>query len=309
MFSIFKKLASSTGQLANISTDRTKFISDETAKLDETLKLLSKTTNSVTSTAVETTRALMEQLQFSEYRFFSTIDAVEDVIVIKDGHSRWKTVNLFGQKIFGFKSYEEYTGKSNEDLIKTFPHLKEWLDYSEQTDEKTWILAQPFRFNDTLTLEDGVHHFDIIKTPTFYDNGARKEMIVIARDVTDLYNKQKRMMACFIALNSVSDSIVILDKNARIFFSNDSFISEIVNRGESADKVFSDIEGRILSEVIPSFVEFEDMWASLYENKIWKMSMFGKYNISAVPMLNGSIHPIYHIITFKNTEPHNHSSD
>lgn len=267
-----------------------------TEKIDESLRLLHETTMEVSKTAIDAVKHLQEKLKYTERRFFSTIDSVEDVIIVKDSNNKWKTLNLAGQRIFGFH-HNEYYGKTDKELMELFPRFKKCIRFDEDTDEFTWELQEPYRYDEIIPDEvgDGCQYFDVVKTPTYFPDGSRKELIVIGRNVTDARNHIKRQRACFLALNSVSDAIAILDKDGNVFFANDVFLKIFCNNIK-----MNEIEGKTLQAIIPDFYEYNEMWLTISKNHAWENQIDENgYRVAAVPMMNGNTYPIFYILTFK----------
>ena len=65
----------------------------EKDRLEGSLQLLKKTTDEVSVAAVNAAVVLEQQLRDIERRFFSTIDIIDDLVIVKDGDGRWKTLN------------------------------------------------------------------------------------------------------------------------------------------------------------------------------------------------------------------------
>lgn len=102
----------------------------------------------------------------------------------------------------------------------------------------------------------------------------------------------QRMKACFHALNSASDVIIILDSRGDIFFCNDMFI----NTFNLPD--YTSCVGQPLEDVVGKLPK--RMWSLVQNNKIWKGKCDG-YDINIIPIMNGEPKPIYYTCTFKKT--------
>lgn len=259
------------------------------AQLDRSMHLLRTTTAEVSQAAVNAARTLEEQLQWAEFRFNSTIDHIDDLVIVKDGSGRWKTLNKIGQDAFGWH-HGEYYDKTDLELAEAYPRYKATLLFCHKTDEIAWEMQKSFRVEEIIP--DGTNQliFDVVKTPVFNDDGTPKELIVIGRDVTESREKQRRMRACFHALNSASDVIAIIDKHGRIFFCNDRFTDAfgVVDYNSCVSQKLEDVVGPI----------HPDMWETVQKNIAWT-GPFGIYNLNVFPMMNGEPKPIYHVCTFK----------
>lgn len=281
MFSLFTK--STMPEFTQSSID--------VSAVDHSFELLRSTAASVSTVAVEAAKVLQEQLEDSEYRFFQTIDSIEDLVLIKDREGRWKTLNKYGKHIFHFHDYE-YLNKTDLELIELYPDLKKTLEKYSANDKEVWESGVASRFEIKIPCETGICYFDIIKTPT-YDEGIPKELIIIGRDITETHMRSKREKACFNALNSVSDIIVILDSDFNIFFCNDQFVSKF----QLED--YQQAVGKQLTSII-DITDFDYICNEVQNNRVMTF-MYPKINqnITIVPMMNGQPKPIYYICTFR----------
>lgn len=201
-------------------------LDDHIEKVDSSFQLLRDATNQVAQAAIEASKNLEQRLIDTEYRFFSSIDAIEDFVVIKDGKGKWKIVNRAGQMLFKW-IHGEYYDFTNEQLAEKYVIYTETLTKCSETDEIAWMSKKSSRSKECVPYgTEGYKWFDILKTPIFDEHGDRKELIIIGRDITEEIEKQRRMNAAFIALNAISEIIVILDFRGHIFFCNDSFVNQ-----------------------------------------------------------------------------------
>lgn len=261
-------------------------------ELDESLNLLSTTAMEVSEAAVSAASVLQEELHASESRFHSTIDAINDLVIVKDGEGKWKTLNHWGQCLYNWH-HGEYYDKTDEQLKALYPRLRESLTKCQVTDNQAWISKKTCRTEEFIPQSNFTYTFDILKTPVFNADGSRKELIIIGRDVTAVREKQKRTKACFNALNSASDIIFIVDKHRRMFFCNDRFV-DIFDFGH-----YDNVVGKDMIMCVPYINSYDKMWETLESNKSWSDVYNNKFKLTIIPMMNGEPHPIYYICTMK----------
>lgn len=268
---------------------------DESNHLNSSMDLLKATVFDLIDTATSTAISVSEELKIVEHRLFSIIDAIPDIIIIKDTTNRWLTINKAAQDLFNFHSYE-YIGKTNEELLHEHPELISFESFrlNQNDDEETWESKTSLRTIDVFCPDDNEQYFDVIKTPTFHENGQRKELIVIARDITPQILEQQKTRACFLALNASSDGIIILDRNEKIFFVNFTF-----------RHIFSQVknikyEGMHVCDVIEDFIgcDRKETRRLLKNTQTWK-TVWKDYDITVLPIMNGVPDPIFNIISFK----------
>lgn len=264
----------------------------EKGRLESSLQLLKQTTNEVSSTAVNAAIVLKRRLRDTECRFFSIIDTINDLVIVKDGEGRWKTLNKVGQDLLGWH-HREYYDKTDIELIQLFPRFKDALITCIETDAAAWKLRQSNRVEEYILCGDKYRILDMIKTPVFRDDGSRKELIIVGRDMTELVEKQRRTKACFHALNSASDGIVIIDAKARIVFSNDEF-----NRRFGIEE-YKNILNEKMIDVLPWLAKYDDIWQHARNNNSIRIVTEEAGDILVMPMMNGLPKPIYFICTFK----------
>jgi PAS domain S-box-containing protein len=276
----------------NADTAFKQHIELEKDRLEASLQLLKKTTDEVSIAAVNAAIVLEQRLRDTEHRFYSTIDTIDDLVIIKDGDGRWKTVNKIGQELFGWYHGEHYN-KTDRELIALFPQMKDTLSKCILTDDAAWDLGRSNRGEEYITFGNSYRILDVIKTPVFNADGTRKELIIIGRDMTEIIEKQRRNKACFHAMNSVSDGIVIIDSKARIVFSNDEF-----NRRFGIND-YEKILNKKMIDVLPWLTKYDDIWQHARNNDSIKIATEEAGDILVMPMMNGLPKPIYFICTFK----------
>lgn len=138
---------------------------------------------------------------------------------------------------------------------------------------------------DLAKLDDGLN--ELKRTTAEVSKAAANASIL-------LQEEHKRTKACFIALNSASDGIVILDRAGHIFFCNDQFMqaNNIAHHNE--------VVGKHILDVFPNFPNFEHVWQSCKDNNTEVVYCPGtKLKLTIVPMMNGAPEPVYHVCTFK----------
>ena len=276
----------------------------ELEALSSSFKLLKATTDQVSNISNETSAYLKGKLCDTSFRFFSVIDSINDIVLVKDSIGRWKTLNKYGQQIFNFKTVSDYIGLTDLELSEKFPRLASGMEQCVCTDKKAWENKSHYRDIEIFIVNGKKRSFDVIKTPIYYDNGEPKELIVIGRDITDMIENERRHKTCLKALNGVSDYIILMDSNDIIIFANDAFLTAF------GFECHADVEGHSF-DVIKSDQHddqyFENIWETIKKNNIWNGELIGRHldgelvkcNVSILPIMNGSSEPIYYICTMK----------
>lgn len=127
-----------------------------------------------------------KELRENEERLKTLINAMPDVICLKDGEGRWLEANQADIELFQLTGID-YRGKKDLELAPyTHPVFSEGLLTCEITDNQAWEQKTILRTTENISLPDGsVRCYDVIKAPTFNADGSRKGLIVVGRDITE----------------------------------------------------------------------------------------------------------------------------
>lgn len=124
------------------------------------------------------------QLTESEDRLRMLINLIPDLICMKDGSGRWLLANQYDLELFGLTGVE-YQGKTDAELAPFSPFYHAAFMACEATDELSWQAGCLQHSEESVSRPDGTCiTFDIIKLPVFEQDGSRKALVVIGRDIT-----------------------------------------------------------------------------------------------------------------------------
>jgi PAS domain S-box-containing protein len=125
------------------------------------------------------------QLRSQEYWLNTLIDAVPDVVNMKDGDGRWLISNQEALKLFQIEGVD-YQGKTDAELEAYTEFYQEALFGCHESDERTWRAETTSHHEEEILLPDGsTKKFDVAKVPLFNPDGSRKGLVVVARDITE----------------------------------------------------------------------------------------------------------------------------
>jgi PAS domain S-box-containing protein len=268
------------------------------SKLDSSLELLNISSRELIEVAGNLHCSLRQELKDTQTRLYSIIDSIEDFVQVKDAEGRWTHLNKYGEHLYNFDNDNTYVNKTTQELCVLFPQLQQRFLDCLSSDDIAWSRGSSVRIEQLV----GNRVFDIIKTPIFNIDGSKKELIIVGRDITDITEKRKRLKACFNALNSSSDVIVITDHNNHIIFSNDKFIhkfgfnsyEQIVHK--SLDIISTEDNPNFYEEV--SHKQIKETWQGSCYNKKQDGTVV-HCGLTVVPVINGVSYPIYYIYTMK----------
>ena len=129
----------------------------------------------------------------NEERLRTLMNAMPDIVCFKDGEGRWLEANQFDLKLFGLEGVD-YRGKKDSELAKYSEFYKDAFLNCEKTDELAWQKKGPTRGEEVIPLPNGDYRiFDVIKVPLFYEDGRRKGLVIVGRDITEQKKVQEQL--------------------------------------------------------------------------------------------------------------------
>lgn len=122
---------------------------------------------------------------------FDFLNAIPDIVCIKDGDGRWLWANEAVLQLFTLKGID-YLGKKDSELAAfVHPVFRNAFLTCEKTDEATWQEGTLSVAEETIDLPDGSQCIlETYKLPIFDADGKREALFVLGRDVT----KHKRLI-------------------------------------------------------------------------------------------------------------------
>lgn len=156
------------------------------------------------------------------------INAMVDHVNFKDGEGRWTRANDFALKLFQIENVD-YIGKKDSELAEYTDFYAEALRYCEISDEQAWLKGKPSRCIEEIPMPDGsVKTFDTIKIPSFFENGERKELVVMGRDVTEKVAAEKKLAESEQRYKSLfefnPELVYMIDMKGKLTEVNDHFL-------------------------------------------------------------------------------------
>ncbi len=123
-------------------------------------------------------------LAVSEERLRTLINAMPDIIIFKDGEGRWLEANDYCLHLFGLTGLP-YHGRGDRELAELNPFHRDTFEVCRLTDEAAWAARATRRRDEVIAQPDGGEMvFDIIKVPLFNEDGSRRGLVVVGRDLT-----------------------------------------------------------------------------------------------------------------------------
>ena len=134
-----------------------------------------------------------KQIEEEKEKLTLLIDTMPDCISFKDGEGRWLQINKFGAQLFELEGVD-YKGKTDREMAKYTDFYHDALIYCIESDEEAWKAGKVSRCEETIPLRDGSSKiFDSFKMPLFNDDGSRKGLVVMGREITALKETERKL--------------------------------------------------------------------------------------------------------------------
>lgn len=137
----------------------------------------------------------LKTVEKEEQQLSTLINSMVDFVCFKDGEGRWLKTNSFGLELFQLE-HVDYKGKTDTELAEYSEFYRDALIYCEEySDRIAWESRTVTRCEEVIPLPDGgTKTFDTIKHPLFYEDGSRKGLVVIGRDITEKKLAEERLV-------------------------------------------------------------------------------------------------------------------
>ncbi len=185
------------------------------------------------------------------------INSINDIYCVKDGEGRWLYANEEYLRLFELEGLD-YKGKKESELAAYSDFYSDVFLTCELTDEQAWKKVEISRENEKIPLSKGGYRvFDVIKVPIFNDDGSRKNLFVIGRDITDL-TKERNYITSITEV--IPDPFFILDKDGYIIeFHNYGLRSGLFNVSDLIGKnIRSLLDKSIFNKFFEAFKQVSD---------------------------------------------------
>lgn len=137
----------------------------------------------------------LKTVEKEEQQLSTLINSMVDFVCFKDGEGRWLKTNSFGLELFQLKNVQ-YKGKTDTELAEYSEFYRDALIYCQNhSDRIAWENQTITRCEEVIPLPSGgTKTFDTIKHPLFHEDGSRKGLVVIGRDITEKKIAEERLL-------------------------------------------------------------------------------------------------------------------
>ena len=138
-------------------------------------------------------RQAKEIWQEREQQLRFLINTIPDFVCYKDANGRWVEANSFAINLFELGE-EDYHGKSDFDLAKESDFYRDAFLYCGNMDEQVMKTGETVHVEEIIPQPNGRPLvFDTVKVPIFHEDGRRKGIIVIGRNITERKEAEQRL--------------------------------------------------------------------------------------------------------------------
>jgi PAS domain S-box-containing protein len=114
----------------------------------------------------------------------TVINSLPDIICFKDSDGRWIEANTSMLELYN--SSIPILGKTDAELRSLLPNFEEEFIACEETDKMVWQKGQLTMVEESFRQPDGsVRVFDVAKVPLFNEDGSKKGLVVLGREITE----------------------------------------------------------------------------------------------------------------------------
>jgi len=193
------------------------------------------------------------------------METIPDAILLKDGEGHLLIANAFARQLFKFDEVS-WQGRTNLELVAICPEMRALHEKCFTDDELAWNARNLYISEERLIDDVGnVRGLEVRKAPLFKDNGERKGLVVIVRDITERWLAERELRIAATAIESQEGILVTDDKN-RILRVNRAFTRLT---GYSTAEVIGKTPA-ILKSGHHDSAFYKAMWEKLIAEKHWQ---------------------------------------
>lgn len=176
--------------------------------------------NKTLTDEIEHRKSVEESLHRQKERLHTLINATPDIICFKDAQGRWIEANSRLIQILGFKDKSEWYRKTDLEMVRT--RDQKYYDMHMgcvKTDSEVYSKNGMTEVEEYFVHPDDgkLHTYDVLKIPLFHQDGTRKGLVILGRDITDrkevhtaLEKSEQRLHKI---LESVATGIIVIDSS------------------------------------------------------------------------------------------------
>lgn len=173
-----------------------------------------------------------EALQEASEKMQMLIETIPDPVYLKNGQGQWMLVNFAGLCLFDLENIP-YKGKTDTELAEYSPDFRDALMFSAGSDEEAWQKGGLAIREETINKPgEKSFTFETIKVPLFNNDGSRKGLIVVGREITE----RKRAEEEIRKLNEELEQRVV-QRTAQLEAANRELEIEVRQREQAQEEI------------------------------------------------------------------------
>ena len=206
------------------------------------------------------------------------LDALPDGVWLKDGNGAWRIVNPAGLALFGLSGRTDWIGKTERELARINPPFAAAHLGCLTTDEESWSRGSSTDATEPVVAPDGaIHLIESRKIPLFNEDGSRKSLVVIGRDVTERIRAEEALQRYRHIFENAKEGILLTDENRNVVDVNPAFTA---TTGYTRDEAIGR-NPNMLQSGRQDRRFYESMWATIdrdgfWEGEIWNRKKSGE---------------------------------
>ena len=215
---------------------------------------------------------MLEQVNSENYILENILTSYMDLVYLKDKDGNWVKVNDYTKELFAFNEFN-WCRKKNAELAYLFPYYKDFFVHSNDTDEQTWESKEITKHEQQISdLKGELRTFSVIKIPFYEQDGSRKSLLVMGKEITLVKEENSaltttvRALADFKFALDQSSIVATTDSRGRITYVNDTFCE--ISKYSREELIGKD--HRILNSGYHSKKFFGEMWKTIKSGECWK---------------------------------------
>ncbi len=206
-------------------------------------------------------RKLQATSDESEIHLRALIQAIPDLIWLKDANGKYLACNPRFESFFGAKE-ADIVGKTDYDFVN-----RELADFFRHHDKKAMARGGPGKNEEEVTFADDGHQeiLETIKTPMYRSRGQLAGVLGIGRDITERKQAEAERERLMAAIEQVGEMIVITDEKGLIQYANPAY-------GRMTGYSYDQIHGQRLyfyDNEKPDSPLYREAWDTVFKGESW----------------------------------------
>ena len=166
---------------------------------------------------------LEQRLAETGMHLLTLINAMPDIICFKDGEGRWLEANDYDLKLFQLEGVD-YRGKKDSELAAHQDFYRETFLACEASDEAAWQAGGASQAEEIIPRPDASPLvFETVRVPLFHEDGRRKGLVVVGRDITERKRAEVHQRLAARVLETTGEAILVTDADANVLAVNPAF--------------------------------------------------------------------------------------